>query len=83
MKINMSESIQSHFTRVSQIKEHLEANGDNVEEVEVELTTLNGLPRSWESFIQGFFSRRDLTYGRNEHKKKLKKKIWEKLTINP
>ena len=55
-----SETVQSYFTRVSQIKE-LEAIGDSVEEAEITMTTLNGLPNSWESFIQGICSRRKLT----------------------
>ena len=46
VKMQMSENIQSYFTRLSQIKEQLEAIGDNVEEVEVVMTTLNGFPRS-------------------------------------
>jgi hypothetical protein len=46
---------------VSQLREQLEAIGDTVEEVELVMTTLNGLPRSWESFIQGICSRRKLT----------------------
>ena len=62
MKVQMSESIQSHFTRVSQIKEQLEAIGDNVKEEKEEMETLNGLP-SWESPILGICSRRKLTYG--------------------
>ena len=57
VKMQMSESIQSYFTRISQIKEQLETK-----EAEVEITTLNGLPSSWESFIQGICSRRKLTY---------------------
>ena len=32
-----------------------------VEEAEVVMTTLNGIPRDWESFIQGICSRRRLT----------------------
>ena len=46
---------------MSQIKEQLEAIRDIIEEVELVMTTLNGLPRSWESFIQGICSRRKLT----------------------
>ena len=53
VKMQNSKSIQSYFTRVSQNKEQLEAIGDNVEEAEIVMTTLNGLPRSWESFVQG------------------------------
>jgi hypothetical protein len=61
MKMQSSETIQSYFTRVSQLNEQLEAIGDTVEEAELVMTTLNGLPRSWESFIQGICSRRKLT----------------------
>ena len=53
VKIQHSETIQSYFTGVSQIKEQLEAIEENVEEGEICMTTLNGLPRSRDSFIQG------------------------------
>ena len=52
--------MQSYFTRVAQIKDQLEAIGDMVEEAEIVMTTLNGLPRDWESFIR-IYSRRRLT----------------------
>ena len=48
VKMHNSKTIQSLFARVSQIKEQLEAIGDTVEEVELVMTTLNGLPNSWE-----------------------------------
>jgi hypothetical protein len=51
VKMQNSETIQSYFTRVSQIKEQLEAIGDTIEEAKLVMTTLNGLPKSWESFI--------------------------------
>ena len=54
VKIQNAETIQSYFTMVSQIKEQLEA----VEE-EVVITSLNGLPRSWDSFIQGICAGRN------------------------
>jgi hypothetical protein len=41
VKTQSSETIQSYFTRVSQIREELEAIGDTVEEVELVMTTLN------------------------------------------
>ena len=46
---------------MSQIEEQLEAIGDTVEEAKLVMTTLNGLPKSWESFIQEICSRRKLT----------------------
>ena len=44
VKIQNSETIQSYFTRVAQIKEKFEAVEENVEEGEIVMTTLNGLP---------------------------------------
>ena len=61
VKMQNSESIQFYFTRVSQIKEQLEAIGDNVEEAEVVMTKLYGFPRTWKSFFQGICFRRNLT----------------------
>jgi hypothetical protein len=61
VKMQNSKIIQSYFTRVSQIKEQLEAIGDSVEEAKVTMTKLNGLPNLWESFIQGIHSRIKLT----------------------
>ena len=60
MKIQHLETIQSYFTRVSQIKEQLEAIEENIEEGEIVMTTLNGHPRSWDSFIQGICARKKL-----------------------
>ena len=61
VKAQKSEIMQSYFRRVAQIKEQLEAIGDMVEEAEIVMTTLNGLPRDWESFNRGICSRRRLT----------------------
>ena len=60
VKIQNSETIQSYFTRVAQIKEQLEAVEEKVEEGEIVMTTLNDLPRSWDSFIQGICARNKL-----------------------
>ena len=59
VKIHNSETIQSYFTRVAQTREQLEAVKENVEG-EIVMTTLNGLPRSRDSFIQGICARRKL-----------------------
>ena len=45
---------------VSQIKEQLEAVDEEVENAEIVMTTLNGLPRSWDAFIQGICARKKL-----------------------
>ena len=60
VKIQNEETIQSYFTRVSQIKEQLEAVDEEVENAKIVMTTLNGLPRSWDSFIQGICARKKL-----------------------
>ena len=53
VKIKNVETIQSYFSWVSQIKEQLEVVDKEVENAEIVMTTLNGLPRTWDSFIQG------------------------------
>ena len=60
VRIQNAETIQSYFTRVSQIREQLEAVDEEVENTEIVMTSLNGLPRSWDSFIQGICARRKL-----------------------
>ena len=60
VKIQNAETIQSYFTRVSQIKEQRELVDEKVENVEIVMTTLNGLPRSCDSFIQGIYARKKL-----------------------
>ena len=56
VKIQNSETIQSYFKMVSQLKEKFEAVEENVDKRDILMTTLNGLPRSWDSFIHGFFA---------------------------
>ena len=60
VKIQNVETIQYYFTRVSQIKEQLEAVDEEVENAEIVMTTLNGLPRAWDSFIQGICAKKKL-----------------------
>ena len=60
VNIQDSKSFQLYFLRVSQIKEQLEAIEENVEEGEIVMTTLNGLLKSWDSFIQGICARNKL-----------------------
>ena len=69
-----SESIQSYFTRVSQIREQIEAIGDSVEEAKLVMTTMNGLPRPWDpsskaSALEGNL-RSSVDYGKTVRKKK-------------
>ena len=58
VKMQSSESMHSYFSRANQIKEQLEAIGDTVENDEIVISTLNGLPRIWDGFIQGVCTRK-------------------------
>jgi hypothetical protein len=73
-KMQKGERVQDYFYRVSRFKEQLEAIGDNLDEDELIMTTLNGLTRPWDAFIQTICARKenfDLTaYGKNVFKKK-------------
>ena len=60
VKIQNAETIQYYFTRVSQIKEQLEVVDEEVENAEIVITNFNGIPRSWDSFIQGICARKKL-----------------------
>ena len=58
-KMNKGETIQEYFTRVSQLKEQLEAIEDKNHEIELVMTALNGLTRPWDSFIQIICARKE------------------------
>ena len=60
VNIQKSDTIHSYFTRVAQIKEQLVVVEDIVDEGEIVMTTLNGLPRSWDSFIKWICARRNV-----------------------
>ena len=60
VKIQNVETIQSYFTRVSQIKEQIEIVDEEVENADIVMTTLNGLPMTWDSFIQRIYARKKL-----------------------
>ena len=47
-----SENIASYFMRIRELRDKLKSSGDNLEEKDLIMTTVNGLPPSWESFIQ-------------------------------
>ena len=57
MNMTKSENIASYFIRITELRDKLKASGDNLEEKELVMTTLNGLPPSWESFIQSISGR--------------------------
>ena len=50
MKMTKSKDIASYFMRITELQDKLKSSGDNLEEKDLVMTTLNGLPPSWESF---------------------------------
>jgi DNA repair ATPase RecN len=58
-KMQKGETVEDYFSRVSQFKEQLEAIGDNLDEDELIMTTLNGLTRPWDAFIQAICARKE------------------------
>ena len=58
-ELSQGESIQDYFTRVSQFKEQLEAIIVSLDEDEIVMTSLNGITRPWDSFIQTMCARKE------------------------
>lgn len=52
IKMNKGETISSYFGRISEIRNHLNSIGNKVEDQELSILTLRGLPISWDAFIQ-------------------------------
>ena len=73
--VKNAKTIQSYFTRVSQIKEQLEVVEEEVENAEVVITILNGLPGSWDLFIQGMRARRKWLLSTDSRKSTHKMKL--------
>ena len=46
MKMTNSEDIVSYFMRITELRDKLKSSGDNIEEKDLIMTTLNGLPPS-------------------------------------
>jgi DNA repair ATPase RecN len=58
-KMQKGETVQDCFSRVTHFKEQLEAIEYNLDEYELIMTTLNGLTRSWDAFIQTICARKE------------------------
>jgi hypothetical protein len=56
-RMQKGKSIQEYFSRISQFKEQLEAIGDTIDKDKLVMTTLNGLTRPWDAFIQTICAR--------------------------
>jgi hypothetical protein len=53
------ESIHEYFSKISEFKEQLEAIGDTIDEYKIVMTTLNGITRPWDAFIQTFCAKKE------------------------
>jgi hypothetical protein len=51
-RMQKGETIQEYFSGISQFKEQLEEIEDTIDGYELIMTTLNGITRPWDAFIQ-------------------------------
>jgi hypothetical protein len=58
-RMQKGETVQEYFSRISQLMEQIEAIGDTLYEYELIMTTLNGLTRPWDTFIQTIWARKE------------------------
>ena len=58
-RMQKGETIQEYFSRISQLKEQIEVIEDTIDEDELIITTLNGLTRPWDAFIQTICARKE------------------------
>lgn len=60
VKMNKGETITSYFMRITELRDQLSTIGHLIDNKELMLMAPNGLPTSWESFIQGISTRSKL-----------------------
>jgi hypothetical protein len=58
--MSSSDTVASYLMRITQIRDQLAAIGEAVDDTELVNVALNGLPRSWEPFVQGICAREKL-----------------------
>jgi len=51
MKMNEDDSITSHFVRISELRDQLQAIEEIISEKELVNIVLNGLPKTWDAFV--------------------------------
>ena len=52
MKMTKYENVASYFMRITELRNRIKSSGDNLKENDFIMTTLNGIPPYWDSFIQ-------------------------------
>ncbi|XP_059073140.1 uncharacterized protein LOC131873967 [Cryptomeria japonica] len=60
IKMMKGESVIAYFMRISDLRDQLSSIGKVVDDSDLTMLALNGLPASWESYIQGISARPDL-----------------------
>ena len=60
IKMNNGESITSYFLIILELRDQLATIGSQVDDKELSIIALKGLPLSWETFFHGLSSRPDL-----------------------
>ena len=50
--MDKGDTISSYFSKITKLRDQLSTIGNNVDDVELSLIALRGLPLLWESFIQ-------------------------------
>lgn len=61
ISMNKGESVNAFFIRITELRDQLSSVSYEIDNQELSLTTLGGLPDSWESFIQGISARSKLS----------------------
>jgi len=58
-KMAKGESFHDYFSKIHQLKEQIEDIGEEVDLEELAISTMNGLIRSWDAFIQTVCERKE------------------------
>jgi hypothetical protein len=61
-RMQKGETIEEYLSRTSQFKEQLEAIEDIIDEDELIMTTLSGITRPWDAFIQTICARKEILH---------------------
>ena len=89
-RMQKGETIQEYFSRISQFKEQLGAIEDTIDEDELIMTTLNGITRPWDEFIQTICARKEKLHFDSlweecvqEEARVAKKQYYQQMNIKP
>ena len=60
IKMTKSKNVASCLTKITQVRDELVAIGETVSPIELVRTTLQGLSKNWEVFVEGIIARENL-----------------------